>query len=107
MFRAALIVASFFITGVAAAQPVKSKLFDGFEGKDFSPDGGLYYRENFEQSAGTAEFQSIVKRNGNGGLKLSVVPICPDSLDGSRCSRSNGSIPGSRLVLSGHFVTAP
>ncbi len=51
------------------AQPWETKLFDGFEGQDFSPDGGLYYRENFEQSAGTVEFQSIVKRNGNGATQ--------------------------------------
>lgn len=82
MFRTALIVASFFIVGVAAAQPWEAKLFDGFEGQNFSPEGGLYYRENFEQSAGTVEFQSLVRRSGNGGLKLSVAPTCPDSLDG-------------------------
>ena len=33
-------------------------LFDSFDGPDFSPRGGLYYRDNFEQSAGTVEFQT-------------------------------------------------
>lgn len=59
--------------------PASQLLMDGFDGSDFSPDGGLYYRKNFEQSAGTVEFQSNVKRDGAGALKLSVRPLCPAS----------------------------
>lgn len=82
MFRAVFLAASFAMAGGAMAQPWEATLTDGFEGQNFAPEGGLYYRENFEQSAGTVEFQNAVKRTGNGALKLSVVPICPDSLDG-------------------------
>jgi Polysaccharide lyase len=59
-------------------------LRDGFEGTDFAPEGGLYYRENYEQSAGRAEFQSKVVRTGNGALRLSVRPLCPPA--GHDCS---------------------
>jgi hypothetical protein len=50
-------------------------LRDDFDGPDFAPLGGLYYRDNFEQSAGSLEFQSEVKRSGSGALKLSVREI--------------------------------
>lgn len=82
MLRAVVFAASIAMAGSAMAQPWETKLSDGFEGQNFAPDGGLYYRENFEQSAGTVEFQGSVKRTGNAALKLSVVPTCPDSLDG-------------------------
>ncbi len=59
-------------------------LVDDFEGADFSPSGGLYYRRNFEQSAGNVEFQSDVTFKGNGALKLSVKPYCPQT--GENCS---------------------
>ena len=39
-------------------------LRDGFDGPDFAESGGLYYRENSEQSAGSVEFQNDVKRTG-------------------------------------------
>lgn len=51
-------------------------LVDGFDGPGFAPEGGLYYKKNFEQSAGTVEFQKAVTRNGGGALKLSVKPLC-------------------------------
>jgi hypothetical protein len=54
-------------------------LVDGFDGSSFSESGGLYYKENFEQSAGIVEFQKDVVRNGGGALKLSVKPLCPAS----------------------------
>ncbi|MBB3976111.1 hypothetical protein GGQ64_001298 [Rhizobium azooxidifex] len=56
------------------------KLHDGFDGTGFAETGGLYYRENAEQKAGTAVFQSAVKKVGTGALELSVRPHCkPDS----------------------------
>ncbi|MGN7737372.1 polysaccharide lyase [Ensifer sp. 22564] len=82
MFRAVFVAASIAMAGGAMAQPWESKLSDGFEGQNFAPEGGLYYRDNFEQSAGTVEFQNQVTHTGKGALKLSVVPTCPDSLDG-------------------------
>lgn len=54
------------------------RLADDFELGDFAPDGGLYYKNNFEQSAGTVTFQSDDVRNGKGALKLAIEPICPD-----------------------------
>jgi hypothetical protein len=57
-------------------------LHDDFDGSDFSPAGGLYFRENFEQSAGTVEFQRDVKLSGAGALKLSVRPIASASGNG-------------------------
>lgn len=64
------------------ADPLHDVLVDGFDGKDFSPEGGLYYRENAEQSAGTVVFQSEVKRSGAGALKLSVRPYCAEDSEG-------------------------
>ena len=61
----------------ASGESWKQPLYDGFDGPDFSPDGGLYYRDNFEQSAGACAFQSDVKLSGTGALKLSVKPITP------------------------------
>jgi hypothetical protein len=54
------------------------RLADDFELGDFAPEGGLYYKDNFEQSAGTVTFQSDDVRNGEGALKLTIEPICPD-----------------------------
>jgi hypothetical protein len=59
-------------------------LRDGFEGADFAPESGLYYRENYEQSAGKAEFQDKVVYSGKGALRLSVKPLCPSA--GEDCS---------------------
>ncbi len=56
-------------------------LTDGFEGSDFAPEGGLYYKDNFEQSAGSVAFQKDVTRNGGGALKLTVKPLCKTSED--------------------------
>ena len=44
-------------------------LHDSFDGPDFSPEGGLYYRDNFEQSAGTCAFQKDVKLSGTGAAE--------------------------------------
>jgi hypothetical protein len=60
----------------------RTKLLDGFDGKDFTAAGGLYYRENSEQAAGKVEFQSKVKRTGLGALKLSVKPLCAANEEG-------------------------
>nr|WP_099559028.1 polysaccharide lyase [Hartmannibacter diazotrophicus] len=66
----------------SAEDTAKLKLVDGFDGADFAPSGGLYYRENREQSAGTAEFQDEVKRTGKGALELSVRSLCaPENLE--------------------------
>lgn len=66
------------------ADPADAPLFDGFEGRDFDPAGGLYYKHNHEQSAGTVVFQSQVVRNGKQALDLSVRPQC--KVDNELCS---------------------
>ncbi|MBB2972983.1 hypothetical protein FHU14_003508 [Mesorhizobium sp. RMAD-H1] len=68
-------LAAFLCTGTQAGAGMEV-LKDGFDGHDFSPEGGLYYKENFEQSAGTVQFQRDVAVSG-GALKLTVRPLCP------------------------------
>lgn len=58
------------------ADPLHTHLEDRFEGQDFSPDGGLYYKDNAEQRAGSVEFQRADVFEGKGALKLSVRPLC-------------------------------
>lgn len=62
--------------GTAPAQPWAATLREGFDGADFTPEGGLYYKDNFEQSAGTVTFQSDERLHGAGAVRLSVVPVC-------------------------------
>jgi Polysaccharide lyase len=59
-------------------------LYEDFEGSDFTPAGGLYYKRNKEQSAGTLVFQSEVTYRGKGALKLTVKPFC--AKDDEDCS---------------------
>lgn len=76
------LLAGCFVTAPALGnRPTSQKLFDGFDGRDFSPEGGLYYRMNDEQKAGSYVFQSEVKRTGTGALKLSVRSQCPAADD--------------------------
>lgn len=79
---AATIALTALMTTAAAADPAATVLRDGFEGADFAPEGGLYYRMNAEQSAGTATFQSDVVKTGSGALKLSVVSMCGADAEG-------------------------
>jgi hypothetical protein len=66
----------------AQADPASQVLRDGFDGPTFAEAGGLYYRDNFEQSAGTVEFQREVVRDGGGALRLSVRPLCATGTGG-------------------------
>lgn len=68
----------------AFAQEWKKPLIEGFDGTDFTTEGGLYYKKNFEQSAGSVEFQSDVTFSGTGAVKLSVKPLC--AADAENCS---------------------
>lgn len=70
------------LCGAAQAADWTKPLFDGFDGSDFSPDGGLYYRDNFEQSAGTVTFEKDIKLHGAGALELGVKPLCTADDDG-------------------------
>jgi polysaccharide lyase-like protein len=78
--RAALAV--FLLCTAARAGDWSVPLVDGFDGSDFAAGGGLYYKQNFEQSAGKVSFQGDVKLHGAGALELSVRPICPADDDG-------------------------
>src|SRR4029453_1384923 len=75
-------LAACLLCGAAQADDWAKPLFDGFEGNDFASEGGLYYRDNFEQTAGTVEFQKDEKLHGQKGLKLSLRPICPSDDEG-------------------------
>lgn len=61
-----------------AAAPVwETPLSDALDGPGFSTSGGLYYRENYEQSAGGYRFVPGTARNPDGALRLSVNSLCP------------------------------
>lgn len=75
-------VAFVLTSGCAANDAWRAPLADGFEASGFAATGGLYYKDNFEQSAGTVEFQGDVARTGKGALRLSVKPICPATDNG-------------------------
>lgn len=81
---AALVAFGTSLSCAHAQDSASTKLYDGFDGTTFAETGGLYYRENAEQKAGTATFQSEVKRAGTGALKLSVRPHC--TADSEGCS---------------------
>jgi hypothetical protein len=81
---AAALLLLVFSSSLATADPRDMKLYDDFDGQDFSPSGGLYFKDTAEQRAGKVEFQSEVKRTGTGALKLSVHPRCAPS--GEDCS---------------------
>lgn len=68
----------------ALADPADTPLHDGFEQPDFAPEGGLFYKHNREQSAGTVVLQSDVVRSGKQALDLSVRPQC--KADNELCS---------------------
>ncbi|MBB4063253.1 hypothetical protein GGR23_000414 [Gellertiella hungarica] len=65
----------------SAADALQQRLYDGFEGQDFAPEGGLYYKKNDEQAAGTFTFQSEEKFAGKQGLKLSVRENCASEIE--------------------------
>lgn len=54
---------------------ISGPLFDSFDGREFGETGGLYYKLNAEQRAGSVEFQSQETFDGGGALKLSVKPL--------------------------------
>lgn len=76
MLRQAGLAAALCLCGQAQAGDTSQVLHDSLDGPDFSESGGLYYKENFEQSAGTVEFQTAEKFSGSGALKLSIKPLC-------------------------------
>ncbi len=75
-------LAALLLCASAQARDWQSPLDDTLDGPNFAANGGLYYRENAEQSAGRVEFQKLVKRSGAGALKLSVKTRCAADDDG-------------------------
>lgn len=80
-------VLAMFLTSVLASTEAiaddayRTPLFDSFEGENFSPEGGLYYKENAEQRAGSVTFEKSGGRDGKGVLRLSVRSGCNVSAD--------------------------
>ncbi|MCS0503439.1 polysaccharide lyase [Ancylobacter mangrovi] len=63
----------------AGAEPTDGRdmvLFDGFEDTTFAPGGGLFYKKNREQGAGSYTFESEVVRSGKQAIDLSVRSQC-------------------------------
>ena len=83
-FPVLALTAILLMVGRGEAMSADVLLRDGFDGQDFSEAGGLYYKKNFEQTAGTVEFQSDVTFRGNGALKMTIRPLCPPPQ--GRCS---------------------
>lgn len=79
--RAMTFAAAMALAGGGGAA-FEKPLYDGFEGPDFAEAGGLYYKDNFEQTAGTVAFQKDVVLNGGGALKLSIKPLCGADMSG-------------------------
>lgn len=67
---------------MAPAQPLFPVLKDNFEGKTFAADSGLYYKKNFEQSAGMVRFVTGDARQGKQALQLSIRPLCAAGASG-------------------------
>jgi hypothetical protein len=115
--RAALALLLVFSAAGAAAQslPKSAKptspadvLRDDFDGPDFAAGGGLYYKQNAEQAAGTYVFDKAAGRTG-GGLRLSVRSLCP--VEDKDCSeraeiweRTNLRVPYEQGVWYGFAV---
>lgn len=66
------------------SEPGRFQLFEDFETGRFSPQGGLFYKENQEQERGMVRFQNEVVRNGRMAVELSVEPSC--KVSGTSCS---------------------
>lgn len=58
------------------ADPSRLVLEDRFQGSDFSPGGGLFYKDNPEQRAGQLNFRQRHPSTGRGTLTLTVLPSC-------------------------------
>lgn len=74
---AAYLLAFLTATGASGGESARLRLADDFEGKDFASSGGLYYKRNREQEAGTVAFRSGDARKGAQALELSVDRRCP------------------------------
>ncbi len=60
----------------AAQDPGSLRLADDFEEGGFSAAGGLYYKDNAEQRAGSVVFQPRVVRQGRSAVELTVRSQC-------------------------------
>ena len=90
------------LTAICACQPAgaiaaSDVLIDGFDGTtDFAEGGGLYYKKNFEQSAGSVEFQSEVTSERRGRAEAERQAALPERI---RIPAANGRRSGRRPTL--------
>ena len=79
------------LSGQAASRSESPGLLaDGFENSDFAQSGGLYYKNNAEQDAGTVEFQAKW-RSGMGALNLQSNPTATSRGRLQRACRNLGA----------------
>ncbi len=77
-----IFIIPFALAALALASPARAgdaaqlTLKDDFEGQSFNRGGGLYYKDNFEQTAGTVKFENRDVREGKGALSLSLKALC-------------------------------
>ncbi len=68
------------LAATGQAQPLADAgdriLRDDFETDRFSPEGGLFYKDNAEQRAGKVVFQDRNARSGKRALTLTIPPSC-------------------------------
>ncbi|HEY7763623.1 MAG TPA: polysaccharide lyase [Aestuariivirgaceae bacterium] len=74
--------------GEQILEPWGKPLYDGFEHGGFSSLGGLYFKNNPEQDAGTVEFQNEITYRGKGALRLTVGPLQDRKEQGLRSQRA-------------------
>jgi hypothetical protein len=98
----AVLAAALLTAGGAHADPHIPVLIDDFEGKDFAATSGLYYKNNFEQSAGSVRFVSTDARDGKGALALTIRPLC--SVTDGDCSE-RAEVWEKQDVLAGYGET--
>ena len=61
----------------AAADNASLLLHDGFDRSGFAAEGGLFYKENFEQRGGRVVFGQASPFRGTGALTLTATASCP------------------------------
>jgi hypothetical protein len=84
---AAMLTATVWLAALPAkpfSNDAQTVLQDRLDGSGFNPGGGLFYKKNDEQKAGSVLFNSPEKIDGRDTLALSVAPNCP--MDDELCS---------------------
>ena len=93
LFRAAWGYAALVCVIIAALAPARAEtipdnasllLHDGFDQAGFATEGGLFYKQNFEQRDGRVVFGAPAPFRGTGTLTLTAMPSCPPQ--SAKCS---------------------